>query len=598
MSQDQILILILIFIAFVMFIWEKWRYDFVALGCLLGGVFIGVVTPETAFSGFGHPAVITVAAVLILSKGLAENGVTDLIAQALQPFNKNFMLYLSSLCFTAMVLSAFMNNVGALALLMPVAISSAMKADRSPSYVLMPLAFSSILGGLCTLIGTPPNIIIASFRQKSLGETFHMFDFTPVGFVVATCGILFICLVGWRFLPKSRTSKKPLEDLLDIDTYVTEITVKTAAPIIGVKHYDMLAKAKKSDIEILGLIRHNQRYVVVPKNQIYKAGDIIIVEADPNNLNDFCNTHGCEVIGSEDAAKKKTEKEKTDDSNELIEVVIGANSTITDKQVDDIAFNRRYGINLMGVSRQGHPYKGRLKTFILKTGDVLLLKGNSERLSAAISNFSLLPLAERPLRLTGTRNLYHAITIFAGAVLLTAFKITTAPIAMSLGALAMVLTKTLDIRDFYNSIEWPIIVLLGAMIPITMAFESTGAAARVVTILIEYSPDLSDVTYLIAILVITMFLTDVMNNAATSIIMAPIAISLSQNLELNPDSFLMAVAIGASSSFLTPIGHQNNALILGPGGYKFSDYWRMGLPLEILIVTVAVPMILMVWPLR
>ncbi len=597
MTENQILIILIIFAALILFVWEKWRYDFVALGCLLVGVFVGVVPTETAFTGFGHPAVITVAAVLILSKGLAQNGVTDLIAQALQPLTKNFFFYLGGLCFTAMILSAFMNNVGALALLMPVAISSAMKANKSPSYVLMPLAFSSILGGLCTLIGTPPNIIIASFRYKSLGEPFSMFDFTPVGFVVATCGILFICLLGWRFLPKTRVSKKPLEDLLDIDTYVTEISVKPDSPIIGSKHTDMQKKAAKSEVEILGLIRHSQRYVMVPKNQLYKAGDIIIVESDPNDLNTFCANNGLEIIGSDDASKRKKTDNKQDQDLELIEVVVGPNANIADKQVEDIAFSRRYGINLMGVSRQGHPYKGRLKSFILRVGDVLLLQGISERLSASITNFGLLPLAERSLRLSGQKRLYHAIGIFAAAILLTALKVTTAPIAMSVGALLMILTKTLDIKDFYDSIEWPIIVLLGAMIPLSMAFETTGAANAVVNYFIDVSPDLSNLGYLTAILIITMLLTDIMNNAATSIIMAPIAVSIAQSLEVNPDSFLMAVAIGASSSFLTPIGHQNNALVLGPGGYKFTDYWRMGLPLDIIIVCVTIPMITLIWPL-
>ncbi len=606
MEQDQVIILLIILLALVLFVWEKWRYDVVALGAMLLGVFLGVIPASDAFSGFGHPAVITVAAVLILSRALANSGVTDLIVSLLDPLTNNFYLYLFALCFVAMVLSAFMNNVGALALLMPVAIATSTKAGHSPSLILMPLAFSSVLGGLGTLIGTPPNIIISTFREQSLGEPFSMFDFSPVGAVVAACGGLFICLVGWRLIPKTRVSKRPLQDLLDIESYVTEIQLNGDSSLINTRHSHLEELTKKANIEILGLIRHAQRFVVVPQNQVYQEADILIVDADPTDLDRFCSKHGFTIKGTDESHKKEgngdddssTDPKKEQEDLELIEVVIGPNSGANAHQVEDIAFRRRYGVNLLGVSRQGHPYKGRLKAFHLKVGDVLLLRGTTERLSALISTMGLMPLAERRLKLGGHKNLFKAIGIFAFAITLTALKIVPAPVAMSVGALLMVLTRTLALKEFYESIDWSIIVLLGAMIPISMAFEYTGAANFLVSSLIGESPLLSPVFLLSLILIITMFLTDIMNNAATSIIMAPIAVSIAQSLEVNPDSFLMAVAIGASSSFLTPIGHQNNALVLGPGGYKFSDYWRMGLPLEMIIALVAVPMILLVWPLQ
>lgn len=604
MEQDQVIILLIILLALVLFVWEKWRYDVVALGAMLLGVFLGVIPASDAFRGFGHPAVITVAAVLILSRALANSGVTDLIVGALTPLTHNFYLYLFALCFVAMILSAFMNNVGALALLMPVAIATSTKAGHSPSLILMPLAFSSVLGGLGTLIGTPPNIIISTFREQSLGEPFSMFDFSPVGAVVALCGVLFICLVGWRLIPKTRVSKRPLQELLDIESYVTEIQLKTDSSLLNARHAKVETLSEKANIEILGLIRHAQRFVVIPQNQVYQEGDILIVNADPTDLDRFCAKHGFTIKGTDDAHKKggngntNTDSQTKQEDLELIEVVIGPNSGANERNVEDIGFRRRYGVNLLGVSRQGHSYKGRLKAFNLKVGDVLLLRGTTERLSSFISTLGLLPLAERRLKLGGHKNLFKALGIFIFAVSLTALKIVPAPVAMSVGALLMVLTKTLALKEFYESIDWSIIVLLGAMIPLSMAFEYTGAANLLVNFLIGESPLLSPVFLLSLMLILTMFLTDIMNNAATSIIMAPIAVSIAQSLEVNPDSFLMAVAIGASSSFLTPIGHQNNALVLGPGGYKFSDYWRIGLPLEILIVLVAIPMILLVWPLQ
>lgn len=606
MEQDQVIILLIIFLALVLFVWEKWRYDIVALGAMLFGVFLGVIPASEAFSGFGHPAVITVAAVLILSKALANSGVTDLIVSTLTPLTGNFYIYLFALCFVAMVLSAFMNNVGALALLMPVAIATSTKIGRSPSLILMPLAFSSVLGGLGTLIGTPPNIIISTFREKSLGEPFSMFDFSPVGAVVALGGVLFICLIGWRLIPKTRVSKRPLQDLLDIDSYVTEIQFNADSSLINTRHSHLEGLAKKADIEILGLIRHAQRFVVIPKNQVYQGGDILIVNADPTDLDRFCAKQGFTIKGSDEAHKKEENTDDSLDSDpkkkkeelELVEVVVGSNSGATDRQVGEIGFRRRYGINLLGVSRQGHSYKGRLKAFDLKVGDVLLLRGTTERLSALITALGFMPLAERRLKLGGHKNLFKAIAIFTFSITLTALKILPAPVAMSIGALLMVITRTLPLKEFYDTIDWPIIVLLGSMIPISMAFEYTGAANFLVNFFIGDTPTLSPLFLLTIILLLTMFLTDIMNNAATSIIMAPIAVSIAQSLEVNPDSFLMAVAIGASSSFLTPIGHQNNALVLGPGGYKFSDYWRMGLPLEMIIAVIAIPMILLVWPLQ
>ena len=599
MTQDQIIILLIILLALGLFVWEKWRYDVVALGAMLLGVFLGVIPSSDAFAGFGHPAVITVAAVLILSKSLANSGVTDIIAGTLEPLTGNFYLYLFGLCFVAMILSAFMNNVGALALLMPVAIATATKVGRSPSIILMPLAFSSVLGGLGTLIGTPPNIIISTFREQSLGEPFSMFDFSPVGMIVAACGVVFICLIGWRLIPKTRVSKRPLQDLLDIESYVTEVQLTEDSSLLGMLQADVDDLVQQAEIEILGLIRHGQRFIVIPQNQVYQAGDILIVDADPTDLDRFCAKRGLRIKGTDEAYKKEAENLQEDGEDlELIEVVVGPGSHIADRHVANIGFRRRYGVNLLGVSRQGHPYKGRLNAFKLMVGDVLLLRGTTERLSALISTMGLLPLAERHLKLGGHKNLVRALTIFAIAITATALKILPAPVAMSAGALAMILTKTLALKDFYESIDWPIIVLLGSMIPISMAFEYTGAANFLVSFFIGDTPTLSPIVLLGLILIITMFLTDIMNNAATSIIMAPIAVSIAQTLEVNPDSFLMAVAIGASSSFLTPIGHQNNALVLGPGGYKFSDYWRMGLPLEVIIALVAIPMILIVWPLQ
>jgi di/tricarboxylate transporter len=597
MSWPQIIVISLLVLTFILLAWGKWRFDFIALGALLLGVILGVIPKDTAFDGFSHPAVITVAAVLILSRGLATSGVTDLISTFLNKFQGSFFLYLFALCFIAMVLSAFMNNVGALALLMPVALKGAKKADWSPSMILMPLAFSSVLGGLMTLIGTPPNIIVSSFRQKSFGRPFEMFDFSPVGIAVALIGVLFICLVGWRLIPASRIGRKNLHDLLEIDSYVTEVEVSEKSVLVEAAYKEVKNKAREGGVELLGLIREGQRYLVVPGNQRLKSGDLLIIEAAALDLDHFISKNKLQIQGTEEDLSLLNTLTLPDPEENLVEVVVSSGSVLVGRVVDDIEFSRRYAVTLLAVSRQGHPYKGRLCSFQIEVGDVLLLSAPTERITSLIGAFGLMPLAERRLNLGGIKNFYKAMAIFIGAIALAGFKILSAPIALTLGALLMVLTKTLAVREFYEAIDWPVLVLLGAIIPISTAFETTGAASYMVTALIGETPALGAVVLLILLLGVTMCLTDVMNNAATAIIMAPIAVSFAQKLEANPDSFLMAIAVGASCSFLTPIGHQNNALVLGPGGYKFGDYWRLGLPLEVLVLIVAVPAILWIWPL-
>lgn len=596
MTFAQIIILSLIGLALVLFIWDRIRFDFVALSVLLVGVILKVIPVTKAFDGFGHPAVITVASVLILSKALGNSGVTDMFSKALEKIHHNFVLFSMSLCFIAVFLSSFMNNVGALALLMPVAINATQKMGKSPSLILMPLAFASILGGLTTLIGTPPNIIISAFRARSLGAPFGMFDFAPVGLMIAVIGALFISLIGWRLIPKNRTSPKTLYDLVSIDTYVTELELTPQSPFIEQVHAQIEQIAKGLEIDILGLIRNGHRYLVTPQNQKYQAGDILIVEADAEEIHRFADKYKLLVKGSDERSTKRKDSDTTEDL-EHIEVTVASNTTIEGRVVEEIGFNRRYGVNLLAVARQGQPYKGRLRSFKIQVGDVLLLEGKSELLSSLIWAMKLMPLARRSLNITGHQQFWKSLIIFLGAVGLTVSGVLSAAISFMLGALLMVLTKAIPRREFYEAIDWPIIILLGSMIPIAEAFESTGAAAYVVKLFLEFK-SLSPTVIVAIVLVVTMLLTDIMNNSATSLIMAPLAISIAQKLEVSPDTFLMAVAVGSSCSFLTPIGHQNNALVLGPGGYKFGDYWRLGLPLDVLIIIIGIPMILYVWPLH
>ena len=593
MTVEQIGIFAILAGVFGLFVWGRLRYDVVAFGALIVAVLLGVVPSERAFLGFANPAVITVAAVLVISRGLSASGAIDRIAHLVAPPVKNLTLQIGAMSGFAALLSAAMNNVAALALLMPTAMESAKKVSRSPSLLLMPLSFGSILGGLITLIGTPPNIVIAHYREEALGAPFAMFDFAPVGLAVAFAGVVFLAFVGWRLLPKERQAKSAAEELFEIDDYVAEVAVPAGSGADGKRLSELEEVADDCGTRIAGLIRNHSRMLRLARGIEIKANDIILLETGAEELDRFAHALRLEIIGD-------VEKDKallTSDDVVLVEVSVSADSRIIGRGIGDMRLKSRYGLNLLGVSRQGEPIRRRLHRLHFQSGDILLLQTARDGMSSNFSRLGLLPLAPRNLQIGKRNQAWIAVSLLAGAVGIAASGLTSLTIALAAAALGMVLLRIVPPRDLYDSIDWPVIVLVGAMIPIGAALETTGATALITAGMLELGRDLSPAVILFALFLVTMTLSDLMNNVATAVMMAPIAIDLSKALGANPDSFLMAVAVAASCAFLTPIGHKNNALVMGPGGYRFSDYWRMGLPLEVLICMVAMPMILWIWPL-
>ena len=588
MSPDQIFLLSLLGAVFVMFVWGRWRYDVVAIGAMLLVAITGIVPIQDVFLGFGHPATLTVAMVLIISRGLLNSGVIDLMAEhVLRPL-KSTTGQISLMSLVAAGLSAVMNNVGALALLMPAAIRSAAKTKRPPAAILMPLSFASILGGMVTLIGTPPNIIIAAIRSETSGSAFGMFDFTPVGGVVALTGVLFVSVVGWRLIPKKRRARLSAAELFKIDDYVTEALVSEGCALVGRRLSDVDDEADEKDADLLGVVRSERRLDMRAGGRTFQVGDVLLLEAAPEALEKLLKDWGLEGVGADNHKEQSS-------GLSLAEAVVPSRSRLQGRTVAALGLRRRFDVNLVAVSRASEPFRGRLRAFRFRTGDVVLLEGDAENLPEAIAELGFLPLAERDLRVGRPRRALLASGLFVFAITLASLGLLSLPVALGTAALAMILVGLVPVREMYDHIDWPVIVLLGAMIPVGQALEVSGTTQLIASSLVGMS--LPPVVLLTVILVVTMTLSDVINNAATAVVMAPIALTIAQQLGVNPDAFLMAVAIGASSAFLTPIGHQNNALILGPGGYRFGDYWRMGLPLEALIVLVAIPMLLIVWPL-
>ncbi len=590
MTTQQIILFSLLLVLFVFLIWGRWRYDLVALLALVVATLTGVVPRDEAFAGFGHPATVIIALVLVVSRALINSGVIELLARFVVDTSRKVSAHVSIMSGLAAVLSAFMNNVAALALLMPLDMQAASKAGRSPALTLMPLSFASILGGMITLIGTPPNIVIAEYRHDALGESFRMFDFAPVGIVCAAIGVAYVTLIGWRLLPAERKSAASRGQAFDIADYIAELKVPDGSPVIGKRVRELDELATRSEVDILGLIRRGQRLPGFARMEEIRAGDVLVVEAHPENITEAQGAMGLEYVGTGTSSLGE-------DELQLNEVVVPDSSRLVGRSARSVRLLYRYGVALVGVSRGGKRFRDHIRKLPLQAGDVLLILGAEERLVDATKRLNLLLLADRGQRVIQRDKAWLAVGIFAAAVLAASVGVVYLPVALALVAALMVLLNIVPLRELYDSIEWPVIVLLGSMIPIGSALQTTGGTALIADALIGVSAGFSPVVVLALLIVVTMTLSDVMNNTATAVIAAPIGVEVATRLGVNPDPFLMGVAVAASCAFLTPIGHKNNTLIMGPGGYRFGDYWRMGLPLEILIIVVSIPMILWVWPL-
>ena len=592
MNADQAILFTLLIFVFAFLIWGRWRYDLVAFAALVVALLAGVVPVQQAFSGFGHPAVIIIALVLIVSRALSNSGAIELAARFLVDRSRRLGTHIALMSGFAAALSAVMNNVAALALLMPVDMEAAAKAKRSPSLSLMPLSFASILGGMITLIGTPPNVVIAEFRNDALGAPYRMFDFAPVGLVCALAGVLFVATLGWRLIPRARRERDTSKELFELAEYIAELRVPEGAACIGKRVRDLDEIVEDHESAIVGLVRRGRRMSGMARRVEIKSGDLLVVEAHSATIDKLVGALGLQYV------RKMDEKNSVVAGDlALMEVVIPEGARIEGRSALSLRLLYRHGVTLLGVSRSGRRFTERVRKLTIEAGDILLLLGPTERLPEIAAWLGGLPLAERGLQVIQRQKAGLAVGVFGIAVLLASVGVLYLPVALAAAVVLMVLFNIVPLRQLYDAVEWPVVVLLGSMIPIGAALEASGGTQLIAGGIVDLAQGYSPVVVLVLLMVVTMTLSDVMNNVATAVIAAPVAISIAERLGTSPDPFLMAVAVAASCAFLTPIGHKNNTLILGPGGYSFGDYWRMGLPLEVLIVAVATPMILLVWPL-
>ena len=590
MSLQQWLAFGVLGAALVLFVWGRWRYDVVAVAALLAVTLLGLIPADEAFDGFAHPAVITVAAVLIISRGLLNAGMIDAVVKAISPLRGRENLQLAAQCVIIALLSGFMNNVGALALMLPVALQNAYRDGYPPGKTLMPLAFASLLGGLVTLIGTPPNIIIATFRAQQKGEAFGMFDFAPVGLVIAAAGLVYLVVLGWRLIPLNR-NKGASGPAFVIDNYISEASIPGEAKAVGITIAE-LEGLVEDDIAVVGLIRDGTRRLVPAARLRLRAGDIVVLRGDTDSLKSMIDAGGLALVGDGGFGREELRSEEVD----LYEAVIGPGSPLIGRSTSMLRLRTVHGVNLLAVARQGQAIDERLDKIRFRAGDVILLQGPRKEMPEILQRLGCLPLAERALGLDRQRRLALGGGLFAVAIGLVVFGLVPVHIAFIAVAGLYVITGIIRLNELYTAIDWPVIVLLGAMFPVGAALEATGATGLVADGIVNVTSGLSVAWVILILMVVTMFVSDVINNNATAVLMAPIAVTVADRLGVQSDPFLMAVAIGASCAFLSPIGHQANTLVMEPGGYRFGDYWRVGLPLEVVIVAVSLPALMFFWP--
>lgn len=571
-----------------LFVWGRWRYDLVAVIGLLAGLLVGVIPTEEAFSGFSNDIVIIVGSALVVSAAVARSGVIERAVHLVSPHVTTFRSQLLVLIVTVAVMSAFVKNIGALAIMMPIAFQMAKKSGSPISRYLMPMAFASLLGGLMTLVGTSPNVIVSGIREDLTGEPFSMFDYTPVGFALAAAGVLFLA-VGYRLLPGGQKPAVAMGEALDLQSYITEAQVLPDSAATG-RTVGELGGPDAGEVLVTTLLREGRPYLGLSEDTELREGDILMLEGSPDALERTIAREGLQLEG-------QNRPIGADDGEVgVIEAVIGTDSILVDQAAGRLDLHRRFDINLLAVSRSGQRFVKRLRDIRLRAGDVIVIQGELSQLPQRLQELGCLPLAEREVRLGNLSRTVMPVVILGVAMALTAAGLVEVQVAFFGAAAATVLAGSLPLREAYAAVDWPILVMLAALIPVSESLTSTGATDLLAAGLSNLASGLPPLGAIGLIMVAAMALTPFLNNAATVLVMAPIAGGFATALGHSPDAFLMAVAVGAACDFLTPIGHQCNTLVMGPGGYRFGDYWRLGLPLSILVVLLGVPLILAVWP--
>lgn len=592
MSYQQGLAFSLIAVTVGFFVWGRVRYDLVALGALLCGVLLGIIPAKEAFAGFSSDIAVIIACALVVSAAVARSGVIEQLLGPLLARLTTTQAQVPALVVAVTLLSMFTKNVGALAILMPVALQLARRTGTAPSRLLMPMAFGALLGGLATLVGTSPNIIVSDVRARLTGQPFGMFDYAPVGLSLALAGVIFLSF-AYRLLPRSREASGGLEAALEAGVYFTEARTPDGWDYDGLTIVQ-LRDAARAEIRIAALIRQGRRRINPPADTVVQSGDTLLIEGGQEALDSFLAKARLELTRSDRPVSHGGGTQEV----RILEAVVGPQSDLIGQSARRVDLYGQYGVNLIGLSRGDRKASRHLRAVRLRAGDIVMIQGAEQSLPAALQALGLLPLVERPLRLGQPRRRFMPVAVLGLAMVAVALQLLPVSVAFFAAAVAVVALGGLPMREAYSVLDGPVLVLVAALIPVSDAVQSTGGAALVGRLLAGLFEGLPPLAALVGVMAVAMAATPFLNNAATVLIVAPIGASLARQLGLHPDPFLMAVAVGAGCDFLTPVGHQCNTLVLGPGGYRFADYARLGAPLSLLVLALGPAAIALVWPLR
>lgn len=592
MTLQQALAFGLLGLTIVGFIWGRWRYDVIALTALVAGVAVGVVPAERAFSGFSNDVTVIIACALVVSAAFARSGVVESLLRPILPRLTSPQAQVPLFTAAVTVLSMFTKNVGALALMMPIALQVARRTGTSPASLLMPMAFGSLIGGTVTLVGTSPNILVSEVRQQILGRPFEMYDYAPVGLAITAMGLVFLSF-GYRFLPQHRVATETLDAALETAPYVTEAVVPPDWTIEK-RTIRNLTALGQGEVAVIALSRDGERRRSPHPNTKLRPGDVVLLEGDHEALDGLIRRAKLRLTRSD---RPVTIEEPTEETR-LVEAVVAADSPLIGRSAGQEDLYGQHGVNLLAVSRSGYRATAELTKLKLRPGDIVVVQGGERTLPGALKTLGLLPLAERDVRLGSLRRRILPAAILLAAMVLVAYQAVPVAIAFFAAAVAMVLMGAIRMREAYSALDGPVLVLIAALIPVSDAVRATGGADLIAGFMADLFRGQAPILALGTTMLVAMAATPFLNNAATVLIVAPIGAALAKLLGLNPDPFLMAVALGAACDFLTPVGHQCNTLVMAPGGYRFSDYPRLGAPLSLMVLLAGTPLIAMVWPLQ
>ena len=584
MTLDQALAFGLIAATVACFLWGRLPYDLVAMAALLVGVIIGIIPADKAFDGFSDDVVIIIAAALVVSAAIARSGVIEALMRPLTPYLKTTEVQVPVLVGCVLVLSMVTKNVGALAIFMPISLQIARRTKTLPSALLMPMAFASMLGGLVTLVGTSPNILIAKVRADTMGKPFSMFDFTPVGLSIALIGFVFLT-VGWRLLPGGRKAASDMDAAFNLEDYTAEARVVPDTPEAG-RTIGQVEALGEGDVQVALVVRERFRRFLPQPGWALQNEDVLLLRGEPTSLERLVARARLQLVGggSGDAT--------------VVEGVVTADSVLVGQTLAHARLEERFAMGVLAVSRSGQRIAQRLGTVRVRAGDVIVIRSASPSLPDVLGELRILPLAERTIGLGRNDRSFIPAIVLAVAMVLVALHVLPVAIAFFGAAVILLLLRVMTMHEAYETVEWHVLILLGALIPISHAVRDTGGTNLIAGWLSVAVQGLSGIGAMSVVLVLTMVVTPFLHNAPTVLIMGPIAVALAGKLGLHADPFLMAVALGAGCDFLTPIGHQCNTLVMGPGGYRFGDYARLGAPLSLLVIAAGIPLIALFWPLH